>query len=308
MKQIKKADSKASKVNGFLIAGIVALIVTIVGYGLLIFIENKVLGGYNLVDVYVFAEDYGKGSVITGNEFTKMSIDMSIVPDGTITDIESLKGKYLSSGVKKNQICMADDFIVKTDDAERYLELTFTTANMNNNLTGTLRASDYIDIYFIPNGLGEQFDTAVFTGENFYLQMLQNRLEEMLISYEEGVGNVIDEKEYYDIKTILNRIRELKGNKDAETSDYTTLFTEYQEIVQELLKEYKRCLESLGTLEPDYERIYIEEAYTQDGIKVSNLDKTSIASQFKVKLSKEESRDFITKQQYCSIWIVKNNS
>lgn len=326
MKKITKADNKAKNMNGFIIAGIIALILACAGYVALIIVENKVLGGYNKTNVVVYSADMGKGTKIQGNEFSVMEIDSYAVPKGTLTveDVDNLVGKYLTRNVTQNSMCMVEDFQSHEQDSDRFMELTFSAPNLNGNLAGAIRTSDYVDIYFIPNGVGNVFGNTIYTGEQFYLQMLERKLEEMMKSYEDGTATYYDtsvsEEDYGNIQTILNKINELKS-ANGESTDfftmYSTFFKDCQGMVQdllekfgelELLEEYKACLKSVGNLKPDYEGVYIEDAYTQDGVKVANLDNVSVATQFRVRLSKEEASDFITREQYCTIWLVKNNN
>lgn len=318
MKKIEtKKDANKNK-SGILVAGAVALIVALIGYGLLMIIENKILAGYDKVDVYVFSNDYGKGTKVEDySMFSVMTVEASNVPEGTVRDVEAIKDTYLAINVRKNEMCMEEDFRQHKEDTDKVIELTFTAGDMNGNLAGSLRASDCVDIYLIPDSIGDVYGSTIGTGQQFYLEMLRRKLNSILEEHkrfgetEEDIG--VTEEDYATLEAVLLKIVEIQK---TDTDDYGEFLSVNQQVVSELLikfgelellEEYKRILQSLGNLNPDYERVFIEKAYTGDGIVIDNLDTASVATMFKISLDKEQAKDFITRQQYCKIWLVKNN-
>ena len=318
MKKIEtKKDTNKNK-SGILVAGLVALVIALIGYGLLMIIENKIMAGYDKVDVYVFAQDYGKGTKVEDySMFSVMTVEASTVPEGTIRDVEKIYNTYLAGNVKKNEMCMEEDFRVHKEDTDKVIELTFSAENMNGNLAGTLRTADCVDIYLIPDSIGDVYGSTIGTGQQFYLEILRRKLNSILEAHkkygdpEEDIG--VTEEDYATLEAVLLKIVEIQK---TDTDDYGEFLSVNQQVVSELLikfgelellEEYKRILQSLGDLSPDYERVFIEKAYTGDGIEIDNLDTTSVATMFKISLNKDDAKNFITRQQYCKIWLVKNN-
>lgn len=318
MKKIGSNKKDNNRSSGFLIAGAIGLILALVGYGLLMIVQNKILGGYNKVDVFVYSQDYGKGTQTVQEMFSVMTVEAETVPEGVLRDLSTVDKNYLAVNVKKNEMCMIEDFRQHMEDTDRVMELTFTAGNMNGNLAGNLRASDYVDIYFIPTSMSEVYGNTIGTGQQFYLQMLVEKLSSILegrnFGTDENNEPLMTDADYRSIEDLLAKVVELQRKGSENYDDFflssqsvvTELLEKFGEL--ELLEEYKRILRSVGNLKPDYVRVFIEDAYTGDGIRINNLDDLSIATQFRIKLSKEEAMDFITREQYCSIWLVKNNS
>ena len=103
MKKIEKPKLKVKNISGYIIAGIIALLLAIIGYSILIAMENAVLGKYDKNDVYIAKEDIADGTQLTEDMFVKHSIDSAIIPTGAITDAASFENTYATIAIPNNE-------------------------------------------------------------------------------------------------------------------------------------------------------------------------------------------------------------
>ena len=151
MKKIEKPKVKVKNISGYIIAGIIALIIAIVGYSLLIAAENAVLGKYDKNDVYIAKEDIAEGTQLTEDMFVAHSIDSAVIPTGAITDVSALANTYATINIPKNMV-VTSDYVKNIKDAiVGDKEIGINTADLAGSVNGILRASDFIDIYIVPN-------------------------------------------------------------------------------------------------------------------------------------------------------------
>ena len=166
----KKKDLKKEKLR-ILAAAAGALLI------LLLFLAGavKLLSGYETVKTAAARKTIEKGTQITeenaGQLFVIRETDRAMLPEGTVTTLEELKGKVLSETLWKNEIVtrkdLSDRALVEAS-MEEPTELTFTATSIADSAGGTVRSGDAINV-----GILYQTDTGQsryrLAGEDIYV-------------------------------------------------------------------------------------------------------------------------------------------
>ena len=154
---MKKAENKKKTVlkgssKVLITVGAIALVLSCVVYGLLITMENAVLGKYDKQVVYIAKEDIAKGTQITDTSyFVKKSVDTDVVPTNAITDYNVLKDTFALTDINKNEILVNNKFGAIENEEVGTKKISIPCANtVTGSVNGTIRTSDYIDIYIVP--------------------------------------------------------------------------------------------------------------------------------------------------------------
>lgn len=215
VKKRVKEKKKGSKLS-IAIAGMsIALIFAIIAFWLMLSAEEAMLNKYEKTTVYIVNTDIVKGTKITDpSVFSKMEVDKNSVPSGALNGISTLENTYAAFDINANTIITNGMFYSVNDAEKGNREISFAVAGLSGSVNGTVRASDYIDIYIV---------------------------------------NPVENKEDED------------DNKDSNVAAAT----------------------------PAYTHVYVSEAYTEDGIKISNTDKTSIAARFTIVVPEKEADNII---------------
>lgn len=150
MKRIKK-EKKQTNFKGYLIGGILSVIVAVAIWLLLILAEQESLRKYDTVERYVFNQDMKAGQVITTSDiFEVANFSEASIPDNVITDIESVMGTYLSTDVTARQLCLQNQFQTLPKREEGTKTISFAVSDASKCVNGTLRPTDMVAIYFVP--------------------------------------------------------------------------------------------------------------------------------------------------------------
>ncbi len=166
MQKFKKAKKEKvhSKLNGFFISGVIALVLTLVAYGILVFAENAVLGKYDKVTVYTASTDIEQGTPLTADMFTSQLVDRRIVPSDALpetTSFETVVAQYFANQkISKNGILCAKDITKTLDKVSGTHEVGISVKDVSSIANGVIRASDTVDIYILN---GDRDNEPVFT-------------------------------------------------------------------------------------------------------------------------------------------------
>lgn len=148
--QKEKSKKKKGKLPVLLAGGAIAIIFAIVTYWILLSAETAALSKYEKRKVYVLNQDIPKGTqILEPNIFSIKDIDATMVPKNAVTDLVTLKNTYAAYNLSENSVITSDMFY-KIDAAEKgNREISFEIANLSGNINGTIRASDFIDLYIL---------------------------------------------------------------------------------------------------------------------------------------------------------------
>lgn len=144
----KEKKKKNKKVPAILAGGAVAIIFAVIAYWILLSVETASLSKYEKKTVYILNQNITKGKQITEpNIFSTKNVDASIVPEDAITSISSIKDTYAVCNLSANTV-LTKGMFADIDEAENGdREIGFEISGLSGSINGTLRASDFIDMY-----------------------------------------------------------------------------------------------------------------------------------------------------------------
>ncbi len=146
-KKNKKAK-KTGKLSIAIIAGLVALIFSVVAYWALLSAEDKALNKYDRTTVYVLTTDVAAGTQLTdASLFATKNIDSSVVPANAITDISSIKDTYILYDVSANSIVTDNMFYSINESENGTKEIGIALSSLTSGVNGIIRESDFVDLY-----------------------------------------------------------------------------------------------------------------------------------------------------------------
>ena len=148
--QKEKNKKKKGKLSVLLAGGAIAIIFAIVAYWILLSAETAALSKYEKRKVYVLNQDIPKGmQILEPNIFSIKDIDATMVPENAVTNLAVLKDTYAAYNLSANSV-ITNDMFYSIDTAEKgNREVSFEIANLSGNVNGTIRASDFIDLYIL---------------------------------------------------------------------------------------------------------------------------------------------------------------
>lgn len=142
-KPVKKSLTKA----------LLAIVVAIVAWVGLTFVESYVLMDKNVSTVIVASVDIPEGTVLNSdniNEYvTKKEVNSNLVTSTTIVDADQIKGKTLVN-ISAGEIMTSTrykDLSYVEDDLKDPTEVSFSVSTANNANNGYIREGDLVDIY-----------------------------------------------------------------------------------------------------------------------------------------------------------------
>ncbi len=135
---------------------LVGLILAVIVYIALVAIEKNILEHQDTKEVLVATAIIPKGTLVSNDNweqyFKLKEMYSDIVPENSAVDITTLSDKYALFDIEPNTIVSPSMFI-EDDSVKLGLEdpvlVSFTAANLTDNVAGIIRAGDYIDIYSI---------------------------------------------------------------------------------------------------------------------------------------------------------------
>ncbi len=185
LKQANKKDKKQKNFKGYLIGGALAIVLALVAYGLLVFAENTALEKYETVAYLAFGQDMKKGTKIEDTSgFTVINIAPQNVPVTAVLDPDSLIGQYLVADVDANTLCTSTLFKELPEAGEGTKSLSLFVDAPYKCVSGTLRASDYVDVYIVPPSYKEDEKTTEYDENGYTYTKTDVSFEVLTKSYE----------------------------------------------------------------------------------------------------------------------------
>lgn len=301
MKRAEKVK-KVKNLNGYLIAGVIALIVAIVGYVFLVASENAVLGKYDRTNVYIAKETIAKGTPLKDDMFKKKSIDTEIVPANAIRDISQIKDTYVSSELPKNQVLTESNLVNIHDVVQGEKEVGLNIKDLAGSVNGVLRPSDYVDIYIIPKTYSSHSEdsTTYIVGDEAMSEEEYNArtagLSQLEMDREAArnndpslmEGNPEGGEEQVNVPSDTPTVTE---NKTGESMIIATTGADGTDV-------------SYTALKPTYRHIYVSKVFNNDGDSLTNADQESLAMRFNILMSADDANYLISAMQTSYIYVV----
>lgn len=203
-------NKKKNKLPVIITGGAIAVILAVIAYWILISAENAVLNKNSKVEVYVMSEDMAKGTqLIDASVFIKKEVNSDVVPANAVTDISKLKDTYAIYDISKNTVITENMFRSKIAAENGTREISFDLASLAGSVNGTIRASDYIDLYILTvTGASSKYADAKETADTKE-------------SESETSGYIIDNKEKESQEEVVESIK--KGNVSIKPT-YTHIY------------------------------------------------------------------------------------
>ena len=178
MKNRDASKTKKSGATGALLAG---LIVGIIIFAVMLYMEKAVLNEEEKISVYVAQSDVAAGIKIDegniGSYFEIKQVPKSLVPGQAISDVASFTGLYTEMDITKGQILTTSMFLEQNELLKSFnnpVVAGFSTSQLFRSVNGTLRTGDYVNIYYVDeidvgNGSNNKVTVSVLLWENVFL-------------------------------------------------------------------------------------------------------------------------------------------
>lgn len=151
-KEITRAErNKRNNLRRIAVAAFVALVVFVA----ITVIQSSILNQEERVEAYQVIKNMDSGTKITkGNidkYFALKDVQVSLIPDGYITDKKQLLDKFVNRNYRARDI-VTDDGISDTEGLYKSnitnpVEISFDASGLDAAVAGTIREGDYINIY-----------------------------------------------------------------------------------------------------------------------------------------------------------------
>lgn len=133
----------------------VAALAAVVIFIALIVIQSSILNQEEKVKVYQVTHDIQSGTKITEENFrdflAEKEVQISLIPDGYITDSADLVGYFVNRNYKAKDIITKDGVTDTEGDYKNSIknpvEVSFAAPGLNSAVAGKIREGDYINIY-----------------------------------------------------------------------------------------------------------------------------------------------------------------
>lgn len=159
----------------------VSFIVAFLLFIALVVIQSSILNQEAKHEVFQVVKDMPIGTKITSdnlNKYIKLKdVQISLIPEGYITDKKDILGKFTNRAYKANDIITSDGI---TDVEKMYkdsivnpTELSFSVSDTSAAVSGTIHEGDYVNIYglrkdaFNDGELASESDELILTDEYF---------------------------------------------------------------------------------------------------------------------------------------------
>jgi hypothetical protein len=149
-----------------------ALIITIISFSLLIFVESNLNKPPEASNVYILTNNKNKGDIIQKEDYKQTSIDKNLVIEGAFTNEGDIINKVAAYNLSKNEQ-LSNEKIILTE--ERPVSIPnpiiycLKVADIGDAAAGKLRSGDRINLIFTQkNNMLDKMITSVIA-ENTYV-------------------------------------------------------------------------------------------------------------------------------------------
>lgn len=133
----------------------ISLLVAFIVFICLTVIQSSILNQEEKQTVYQVIKDISVGTKITEDNISEYlgnkEVQISLIPDGYITDSSEIIGKFINRDYKANDIITVDGITdtekLYRDNIEKPVEVSFSVDSLSTAVSGTIREGDYINIY-----------------------------------------------------------------------------------------------------------------------------------------------------------------
>ncbi|MBE6047150.1 MAG: hypothetical protein E7213_01875 [Clostridium sp.] len=186
-----------------IIAFFISLVVTVVSFLLILFIENKIYNPEGTTSVYVVKEEkIEKGCIIDEKNFDEL-FDVQKrrsdqIPKVYLENKEDIYNHRLNQDIYENQVVTCDKFDDLDDELSEISEkrlTTFKAGNISNVVGGMLRAGDKVDIILTSKNqsitiLEDAFISEVRTSDGVKIDKLDKTKSAQIITFTMDISDV----------------------------------------------------------------------------------------------------------------------
>lgn len=146
----------------------VILVLAVVTFLCLIFIENQMSQKYKRTDLVMTVKEVPKGTKLTDknieNYFKVEEVDEKLVTEGSIRELKelkSLKGLYAAENISAGKLVYRENFKSEADEKEKFenpVTASIGIAAFSDGASGILRKGDVINIMAVDKQSGNAID------------------------------------------------------------------------------------------------------------------------------------------------------
>lgn len=222
MKRIGKDNDNRQQIKTYMVAGGVALIIAVIGYLILIAVQNAVLTRYDRTMVAVLLGDTPEGCPLDKAEYEWREIDSRVVPSDALSEAD-FDGRYIKTSLASGSVLTRSVTEYPSQNKEGGIEIGLTLKNLQAGANGMVRTGDYIDLYLVPPS-GAVTGTYAEEGTNFEnLEILPVNRHVFVTSARSDDGLEL----YKDDSVSATRLNMIVSPEDAEYVTYMMAVKNY---------------------------------------------------------------------------------
>jgi hypothetical protein len=147
----KREKNRRNNIRRITVSAAVAFVIFIA----LLVIQSSILNQEEKQQVYQVTNDITSGTKITedniGDFLALKEVQLSLIPDGYITDSAEIVGKFVNRNYKAKDVITSDGLTdtetIYMNNIENPTEVSFSVESLSSSVAGTIREGDYINIY-----------------------------------------------------------------------------------------------------------------------------------------------------------------
>lgn len=167
----RQERNRRNNMKRITISAIVAFILFIA----LTIIQSSILNQETKIKVYQVKKDIFDGTKITednfGEYFSIKDVQVSLIPDGYITDSSLIIDKFINRNYKAKDIITVDGLndseSLYSSGIKHPVKLSFSVKSLSDSVSGTIREGDYINIYGMRNGYNAAGEVIIATNTSY---------------------------------------------------------------------------------------------------------------------------------------------
>lgn len=158
-------------------------------------IQSSILNQETKVTVYQVQKDIYDGTKITEDNFNEYfatkAVQVSLIPDGYITDSSLIIGKFINRNYKARDVITVDGLndseALYNSNIKHPVKLSFKAGSLSDSVSGTIREGDYINIYGMRNAENTEGEIVKLTNQNYtfkhiYIEKAYNESGDIITS------------------------------------------------------------------------------------------------------------------------------
>lgn len=164
-------QNRRNNIKRMTISGLIAFVLFIA----LTVIQSSILNKEQAITVYQVANDINAGTKITkdnfGDYFKTHDVQVSLIPDGYITDSSLIIGKFVNKNYKAKDVItvdgLTDSEALYNASIEHPVQVSFSLGSLGDSVSGTIREGDYVNIYGMHKGFNKDGEEVLTSRDNY---------------------------------------------------------------------------------------------------------------------------------------------